>query len=118
MHYVTFFNVADHPFRNLWVAVPGVVMFLTGAIVVSRRARPIYGWYFVLFGIFWTVDAGYTVFRDSLAASRNAKDGDCKIVEGRVANFHPMWHDGHGDEEHFDVNGVYLQIMSFDAWFQ
>ncbi len=37
-----------------------------------------------------------------------------KIVEGRVANYHPMQKGGHGDRESFSINGIDFKFSDFD----
>lgn len=117
MHYVTIFDAATNPYRNLSFVLPGLGLLIVGAVMVFRpewlesimrrplKQRHFFRWFFFLFALLWTVVATAGVLSDAFKARSAVEDHDCQIVEGRVEHFHPMPWTGH-DTERFDVNGV------------
>lgn len=124
MHYVTVFDTAVQPYRNLSFVLPGFGFLLLGAIMVFRpswveavlrkpfRHRHVFRWFFFLFSVFWVVTATSSVLIDAIRASQNATSGNCETVEGPVEHFHPMPAEGH-DMEHFDVRGVEFSYSDY-----
>jgi hypothetical protein len=127
MHYVTVFDAADSPFRNLTFVLPGLALVLVGGVLVFRpswldrlRFRPSpakrwfrpFAWFYFLFAIFWTVAAGWAVLSDAIGAKAALRSRNCQTVEGPVQNFHPMPAAGH-DTEHFDVQGIAFSYSDY-----
>ena len=124
MNYSLVFDAAVHPYRNLTFALPGLVFVGIGAIMVFRpewaesvfrqpfRQRYVFRWFFFLFAVFWTVTAITGLLSDATYALEASKLGRCKIVEGRVEQFHPMPWSGH-DMEHFEVKGIEFNYSDF-----
>src|ERR1700722_17382262 len=90
----------DWPF-----ALIGAIPIVVGiAIILGKRkfkwqrphwALPIF---FCGFGLLWLCTAGVMVFRDDSQAYRAFQEGNYRIVEGEVEDFHPMPYEGHQDE--------------------
>lgn len=124
MHYVTVFDAAANPYRNMWFVLPGLVGLVCGAIMVSKPAwmdaimrrpmarGPLFGWFFFLFALLWTVVATASIVSDASNARGALNDRDCQLVEGRVEHFHPMPWTGH-DTERFDVNGTSFSYSDY-----
>jgi len=127
MDYVTVFDAANSPYRNLWFVLPGLAFSFVGAAMVFRpglldrlRFRPSsakpwfrpFAWFYFLFAIVWTILAGGGLLSDAISAKRAARNGDCRTIEGRVENFHPMPASGH-DTERFDVQGVAFSYSDY-----
>lgn len=124
MTYVTVFDAADSPFRNLSFLYPGFVLIAAGAILVLRpkalemvglkglAQRPFFRWFILCFAVLWTFVAGGSILTDAFNAMHRPKVGGCEIVEGRVEHFHPMPSAGH-DTERFEVKGVAFSYSDY-----
>jgi hypothetical protein len=119
MHYATVFTPTDNLFRNCGFAAFGLLFVVVGALMVFRpqvlialgfrdmgKYRAVFGWFYFLFALLWTVIAGFSVVGGSIIASWNLNSGNCQNVEGVVDNFQP----GSGwtgkNWESFSVRGV------------
>lgn len=127
MDYVTVFDAANAPYRNLSFVLPGLALTSVGAVMVFRPAwldrlrfrpspakrwfRP-FAWFYFLFAIAWTLFAGTAVLSDAINAKTAMQHHDCQMVEGQVENFHPMPASGH-DTERFSVNGVEFSYSDY-----
>ncbi|MCW3846390.1 hypothetical protein OF829_03995 [Sphingomonas sp. LB-2] len=124
MHYVTLYDASEHAFENWWVIGFGLIFVGIGAVLVfapglvaafTRRPRgPLFGWFFLLFSIFWTGAAAMSVLGHDGEIAGHAKRHECATVAGRVQNFHPAPYEGH-DLESFDVADEHFDYSDFVA---
>ena len=124
MQYVTVFDAADSPFRNLRFLYPGIALSAVGALLVfwpealekvgfkRLKQRRFFRLFFFCFAILWTVVAAEAILTDALNAVHRPRVGGCNIVEGPVEHFHPMPSAGH-DTERFDVKGVEFSYSDY-----
>ena len=124
MSYVTVFDAAEHPMRNLGFPAFGLIFVVIGVLLVLRPAWVPFGhrwvrrgpfpWFYLLFATGWTIVAGSSVGLDSYRAVQALKTGAYNVVAGPVQNFAPMPFEGHADEQ-FDVGGVHFAYSDYEV---
>ena len=67
---------------------------------------------FLGFAILWTTVAFFVTFVDYWSSVRALKENRAEVIEGPVADFHPMPYSGHVDES-FVVKGVQFEYSDY-----
>jgi hypothetical protein len=118
MVFKTVFDAADHGYSPWPFPIAGLIFVAIGLMLVlapdamnrlaplrmHRRLRTIFSWCVLLFASFWTLVTFASTFSEYQKAVDVLSSGNYSIVEGKVADFHPMPRTGHSMES-FTVDG-------------
>ena len=117
MEYRTVYSILEHAARVPWLHV---TIGLVGPPVAAIRAWRTRRWgrltSIALFGLVWNcaiLPPSWKIHHDHRLAQEALRNGDSKIVEGPVEQFHPMPYHGHSLES-FTVSGVRFEYSDFD----
>ena len=91
-------------------SVPRIARVLPRAPGVFARVFPVF---FLGFAVLWTTLSTVGVLVSWYSTQTQIRNG-APVVEGAVANFHPMPAAGHEDE-HFTVQGVYFAYSDYSV---
>jgi hypothetical protein len=83
-----------------------------GPLGASAAGRSAFAGLFLGFAVVWTVGASIAVVGPQQNARRLLENGEARVVEGEVRNFHPMPAGGH-DTERFAVGGVQFAYSEY-----
>jgi hypothetical protein len=127
-HFVKVFDVLDSGFRDWTFSAHGLIFVAVGMIFVvfqkvikltripfldiRPKARTLFAWSFLGFGILWTALAFFGTYSEYLRHASLVRANGCRVVEGTVEHFVPMAYAGHV-EESFSVSGVPFKYSDF-----
>ncbi len=116
-YHVVFTVLQKSPPRELFfivLALVGIATIIALALVIRRKASVILvGVVYVVFLLTAVVVSPFPGVQDMFARAKNTYlDGQYSIVEGPVADFHPMPYSGH-QMETFSVNGVQFSYSDY-----
>jgi hypothetical protein len=121
MRYVVIFDAASDPLRHGWFFAPGFLGIALGATMVfgakwltplgfrgDERRSQLFGWFFLVFSLLWTVLSAGSVLGGNLSARQDLVSGHCTTVEGPVDDFVTS-----EKSERFSVRGVSFSYSDY-----
>lgn len=127
MLYETVYDISDIGFRFFWLPAAGAAIAFIGLLIACapvlavislpsrwyRGSPRMFGIVIFVLGIFWTAASFAVINAEYLSLVRAFEEGNYKVVEGPVQNFHPMPFTPNGTES-FEVGGLRFEYSDFE----
>ena len=117
-NYQTLFEITGKAYQ-WWYAAFGLIFFSIALIIWKFSHKSSHKKYTKYFGIastafagLWTLVVAVGTYSDYSSLQQIYRQGQSRLVEGKVENFHPMPYTGH-DLESFTVNGVKFEYSDY-----
>ena len=113
MLYETVFDISDVGFKYLWLSAIGAIVAVVGMLFLFRGSSRRFGIFLLIFGLCWTVASFAVTNGEYVSLVRAFEEGNYKIVEGPVQNFHPLPFTP-GGKESFEVGDLRFEYSDFE----
>jgi hypothetical protein len=123
------FDVRQAGYDSWWFPAFGLLFFAFGLVLFainqglkrlglpaipnrSGKPAPWLPLVFIGFSLLWSLGTFYTTFSGYRHLRTALELGQCRVVEGRIENFHPENPSRGGSDESFDVSGVHISYSA------
>ncbi len=120
--YQIVFDITEAGFRYWWFSASGLAVVVAGLMMVlwqrrlthvgASRARRAFAWFFLSFGVLWTLVTFTDTYGEYRRLIRAVEAREVAYVEGIVENFVPMPYGGHSSER-FEVGGKRFEYSDY-----
>lgn len=113
MEYTVIFDVSQSGYRNWWFPACGLIFVVIGSALFRFRHQltpdtPKLSYFFLGFGIFWTIVTFAVTAGDYSSLASALREGRCEVITGEVTQFRTMPGSEHYTER-FAVDGHHFK---------
>ena len=132
MHSEIIFDVRLVGYKSAYFPAIGLIFLTIGVVLLTinfsrkRRGLPAIRnnsgnsapWFpplVIAFSLVWCLGTLFTTYSDYRRLRTSIEQGQCRVVEGVVQNFHPGGNYRGETDESFDVSGVHFSYSAYDV---